>query len=164
MPYKDPEKQKAYDRARLSKRRKYFREYQRSRRRRGLNKKYKSHGDSIGYKAEELGLKILVGSKRIYRPSDLKWEGKLIDVKTAIKQHGHFIQWTTKESKQSSTYRWRFSLEKQFRKVDLYLIICQDKNYRVEHIFLIPDKILNKKNLSISENRIAKYSQYRLSL
>lgn len=154
MPYKAPEKQKSYDRARLPERREYFREYQRRRKPK----------ISIGYKAEELGLKILVGSKRIYRPSDLQWEGKLVDVKTAIKQHGHFIQWTTKETKQSSTYRWRFSLKSQFRKVDLYLIICQDQNYKVEHIFLIPDKVLNKKNLSISENRIAKYSQYRLSL
>lgn len=156
MPYSDPIKQKAYEHKRYLKRKAqgYFRDrYERKR----------PSNPSLGYLGEELAIKTLVNSKRIHRPSDLEWEGKRVEVKTAIKQHGHFVQWTTKKTTESKTYRWKFFL-KQLRQVDLYFIICQDKDKRVEHIFLIPDKELNKKNLSISENRINKYSKYRLSL
>lgn len=157
MPYKDPDRQREYDRERYGKRKAYFREYARNRAR--------SQGKrpSMGWETEEMGLSILEGARRIYRPCDLEWKGKLVDVKTAIKQRGHFIQWTTRESLKSSTYRWRFSLEKQFRKVDLYLVICRNEDKTVEHVFLIPDRDLKKPNLSISENRVSKYSQYRLA-
>lgn len=126
---------------------------------------YESHGTSLGYKGEELGLKVLANSKRIHRPSDLEWHGKRVEVKTAIKQHGNFIQWTTKELMKSSSYRWKFLLKRQRGKVDLFLLICENADKEVEHILLIPDKDLKINNLSISEGSIyKKYSKYRLSL
>lgn len=151
MPYSDPKRQKAYNRS--PKRLAYFRQYSRKRR---LLKPY--HGNSLAYKAEELGLKILIGSRKISRPCDINWEGKLVDVKTGIKHDSN--HWTTRGK--NTTYRWKFFL-KQLRKIDLFLIICQNRDNKVEHIFLIPDKMLKTKHLSISENRIDKYSQYRLS-
>ena len=147
MPYKD-------SKAGNIKRKAYWREYHRLHR-------IRRKGTSIGYKAEELGLKILIGSERIYRPCDLKWEGKLIDVKTGIKHNSN--SWLKNRPNLNQTYRWKFYL-KQLRKVDLFLIICQDQEEKVEYIFLIPDKVLKTKNLSISENRINKFSSYRISL
>jgi hypothetical protein len=98
----------------------------------------------------------LVGSKRIYRPSDLEWTGKKIEVKTSIKY--------LMPGPNNKTYRWKFYLRKQLRKVDLYFLVCQDKDKKVKYIFLIPDKEIKVQNLSIPESKINKYSRFLLTL
>jgi len=148
MPYADPIKRKEYARSRNPLRRAYWREYARKHRKKGI---------SIGYKAEEFALKILKDSKRIYRPVDLSWEGKLVEVKTAIKR-----LYDTGFRK-GKTYHWKFYL-KQLRKTDLFLIILQDKNKRVEKVFLIPDSIFKSKNLKIAESKIGLYSNFEITL
>lgn len=136
-------------------RREYFRIYRRTHPSKNPNKyKYEHYGQSIGYKSEIEAIKILVGSKRIMRPCDLEWEGKLVDVKTAIKRKG----------KGRNTYTWNFLLKKQKGKIDLFLILCRDEKERIEHIFLIPDKDLKVNNLSISERKINKYMKYKLTI
>lgn len=148
MPYADPIKQKEYDLKRYPFRKKYWKEYRKEH-------KYKSKGQSLGYKGEEIALKLLVGSKRIYHPSDLEWVGKKIEVKTSIR----YLQ----PGKNTTTYRWKFYL-KQKGKVDLFFLICEDETEKVKYIFLIPDKDINVRNLSIPESKISKYSKYLLTL
>lgn len=149
MPYKDPLKQKEYDKSRYSSRIQYWKNY------RKLHPiKYNSHGESLGYKGEELALKVLVGSKRIFRPSDLEWKGKRVEVKTSIKY----------SMPDTKNFRWKFYLNRQVGKVDLFLLICEDKDKKVEYIFLIPEKEITVKNLSIAESKIYKYSRFLLSL
>jgi len=110
-----------------------------------------------------MALNILKGSKRINRPCDLEWKGKLVDVKTGIKQklsNKHI----NGERVEGNTYRWKFLLKKQKGKVDLFFIICKDLEEKVQYIFLIPDKDIKSKNLNISENKVHKYSKYLLTL
>jgi len=159
MYTRDPIKEKE----RSLKRREYFRDYQRRRRALGLTKPYKSHRMSMAYKSEVYAQSLLQGSKRIYRPCDLEWKGKLIDVKVSTKSHilGHSLK--DNIHYQSNTYRWKFFL-KQLRKVDFFFIICNGLKGETEYIFLIPDKELKHENLSISEKNISKYSKYLLKL
>ena len=154
---------------RSKRRQEYFREYRRlhPQKYNPNSKRKKSHyepyGTSLGFKGEILAQDYLKGAKKINRPCDYSWQGKLVDVKTAIKQ-----KMTNKhvngEIVKTSTYRWKFLLEKQKGKVDLFFIICKDLEDRVEYIFLIPDKDISCKNLSISEKRIEKYSKYLVAL
>lgn len=144
--YKDPEKKKEYDRLRGISRRAYFREY-----RRKHPQPYKSRGESLGYKGEELALTVLVGSKKIKHPCDLNWNGKLVDVKTAkptITNRG--------------TYRWKFLLVKQNHVADLYLLIRKGADDKVIDIYLIPNT--GKNNFSFNENTAIKYKKYLLTL
>ena len=144
MPYKDPIKEKE----RSLKRREYFKLYRRS------HPQTADRWNSLGYKGEEFTLSKLTGSIRIYRPSDLEWNGKKVEVKTAIKQ---LIPNSTK-------FRWKYFLKKQLRKVDLFFIICEDKNKKVEYIFLIPDNEIHVNNFTISEKNIQKYARFLLEL
>lgn len=148
MPLKDPIKRLEYERNRYASRREYWKQYQRDHK-----KEYISSGSSLGYLGEEEGLGLLSGSRRKFRPSDLEYEGKLIEVKTAIKQLSHTS---------TKAFVWKFYL-KQLRQVDKFLIICKDFDKSTKYIFLIPDKDLKIKNLAISANKIKKYSQYLLS-
>lgn len=150
MAYKDPERQREYNRLRGISRRTYFREYRRLHPQIQTNI---SHGTSMGYMGEELALKVLVGSKRINRPCDLSWEGKLVDVKTAMptKENGRTIA------------RWKFLL-KQKQSADSFLLIRKDINDKVIDIHLIPSKAIRGNNLSFNENTVIKYKKYLLSL
>lgn len=148
MPYADPIKQKDYDKRRYPERLKYWREYHR--------KNSTSKGNSLGYNGEELALKVLVGSKRIYHPSDLEWTGKKVEVKTSIKY--------LLPGQHTKTYRWKFYLKRQIEKVDLFFLICEDKNKKVEYIFLIPNSEIKVENLSIPESKVKKYSRFLLTL
>jgi hypothetical protein len=139
---KDPEK----ERLRGISRRAYFREY-----RKKHPQQYIGHGTSIGYRGEELALKVLIGSKKINRPCDLSWNRKLVDVKTAKPTMTN-----------RGTYRWKFFLMKQKDTTDLYLLIRKDNDDRVIDIHLIPN--FGKSNLSFNENTVIKYSKYLLSL
>ena len=146
MPYKDPEREKL----RSLNRRDYFREYRRKNPQIRLS--HLSQGISMGYRGEELALKVLVGSKKINRPCDLNWNGKLVDVKTAkptITNHGTIC-------------RWKFLLSNQIQVVDLYLLIRKDFDDRVIDIYLIPN--MGKKNLSFNESTSIKYKKYLLTL
>ena len=134
--------------ARSQGRREYFREY-----RRKHPQKYKSHGDSLGYMGEVLALNILVGSKRINRPCDLSWNGKLVDVKTA-----------KPTLQKGGGNRWKFLLSKQKNKIDLFLLIRKDKDDKVIDIHLIPNGSIRGKNISFNNNTVTKYSKYLLSL
>jgi hypothetical protein len=163
MPYKDPIKQREYDQSRKESRRLYFREYRRKHPQpyKYTKSKYiKRHGESriahahaLGDSGEEIALKVLVGSKKIYRPCDLDWNGKLVDVKTAK---------PTKNIR--SIDRWKFLLSKQKGKIDLFLLIRKDKEDRVIDIHLIPDKEIRYKNISFNNNSVIKYSKYLLTL
>lgn len=145
---------------RSKRRREYFREYRRLHPQRI---QYVSYGTSLGYRGELLAQEILKGSERINRPSDLKWEGKLVEVKTARKQ---LLSNKNIKGKRilGSTYRWKFLLTHQRRRVDLFFFICKDTNDKVEYILLIPDEDLRFNNLSITEHTIKKYSKYLLTL
>lgn len=127
--------------ARSQKRLEYFRRYQEQHHLRV----------SMAYKGEALGLKVLIGSKRIYRPCDLSWEGKLVDVKTAKPTINN-----------QSQNRWKFLLKKQKSVADLYLLICKDTEDKVVNIYLVPN--LGKDNLSFNEKSSIKYKKYLLSL
>ena len=150
------DKAKARSKSRIT----YFSEY---RKLHPQNNHYSSYGTSLGYGGELLAQTILKGSKRIHRPSDLQWEGKLVEVKTAKKQllSNKNIQGTRISG---NTYRWKFLLTKQKGKVDLFFLICKDINDNVQYILLIPDKDLRFNNLSITEHTIRKYSKYILTL
>lgn len=150
MAWKDPEKKKEYDRQRGQRRRAYFREYRRNN---PQIQTYESHGTSIGYQGEELALKVLVGSKRIHRPCDLDWNGKLVDVKTAMPTKGVGVK-----------RRWKFLLSKQKGVVDLFLLISKDEDGRVLGIYLVPDAEIKGKNISFSSNTIHRFKKYLLSL
>lgn len=145
MSYKDPEK----ERQRGIRRREYFREY---RHKHPQISKYKPI-KSIGYEGEVLALNILVGSKKINRPCDLSWNGKLIDVKTAKPT----IQ-------KGGGNRWKFLLSRQKNKIDLFLLIRKDDNNKVIDIHLIPNEDIRGKNISFNENTVIKHSKYLLSL
>ena len=80
------------------------------------------------------------------RIADIKWQDKLVDVKTAIFN--------------IKTNRWKFLLSKQKGKVDLFLVFCKDSEERTKYIFLIPDKDLKFKNLNISLRSIGYYKKY----
>ncbi len=153
---------------RSSKRREYFKKYRRlhPRNSKAFNKSIKSsyisHGTSVGYKGEIEALSILKGSKRIFKPCDLEWKGKLVDVKTGIK-HLYVNKHVNGDRVSGNTYKWKFLLSKQKGKVDYFLVICKDLDERIEHIFLIPDKEIEVKNLSIPEKNIHKYSKYLLA-
>lgn len=142
------------ERLRGIKRRAYFREYRRNHPqpynyRKGV---YKSHGTSMAYKGEETGLKMLVGSKKINKPCDLDWNGKLVDVKTA----------KPTASTNGGQNRWKFLLT-QRRTADLFLLICKDREEKTVGVYLIPNKDIKYKNLSFSINSI-RYKKYLLSL
>jgi hypothetical protein len=149
MPYKDTIKEKE----RTLKRKDYFRERYHRLRDMGLWKyEYKPNGTSMGYRGEIFANKLLVGSKRVYRPSDLFWEGKLVEVKTSS-----LIR--TK----SRNFGWKFLLTRQLHKVDLFLLICKDESGKVQYVLLIPDKDIEVKNLTISKSGITKFSKYLLT-
>jgi hypothetical protein len=162
MPFKDPVKLKEYERSRYSKRLEYWREYQRKRSKDPniIRIKQETHKEpifpGIAYKSEMLALSILEGSKRINRPVDLEWQGKLVDVKTAIKRVYHTGTCTGK------TNYWKFYL-KQLRKADLFLFILQNKDKKVERVLLVPDKVFNSKYLRIAENKLDSYSEYDIT-
>ena len=151
--------------ARSQKRKEYFKEYRRKHPQKYSYKKgkYNYIGTSLGYRGEMMALNILKGSKKINRPCDLKWKGKLVDVKTGIKRKLSNKHLNGKRVK-GNTYRWKFLLEKQKGKVDLFFIICKDLEEKVQYIFLIPDKDIKTKNLNICENKAYKYSKYLLTL
>lgn len=151
MPLKDPYLRQEYEKSRYPIRRQYWREYRRKHPRKN---QYVGYGQSLGYKGEELALNVLVGSKRIYRPSDLEWTGKRVEVKTSIKY----------SMPDTKNFRWKFYLNRQVGKVDLFFLICEDKDKKVEFIFLIPESEITVKNLSIAESKIHKYSRFLLSL
>lgn len=157
MPYSDPEKQKEYDRLRSLKRRAYFREYKREHPQPYVYKSnkstYKYKATSMAYKGEVLALKVLVGSKKINRPCDLDWKGKLVDVKTA----------KPTKTTNGGIVRWKFLLTKQKQVADLFLLICKGSDDKVIGIYLIPNKDIKHNNLSFSLNS-TKYSKYLLSL
>ena len=148
MPYKDGswgEKAKL----RSNGRRQYFRD-------RAAEIRHSTPGnfDSIGYIGEELGLHVLVGSKKIGRPCDLDWRGKLVDVKTALPTN----------NTNGGKPRWKFLLTKQKGIADFFLIICKNIDNTVQYIFLILDKDIKYKNLSFSSEGALKYSKYLLTL
>src|SRR3990167_2875077 len=64
--------------------------------------------------------------------ADFKYEGKLIDVKTAIfrQKWGH----------------WQFQLREQKGKIDYFLCLAKDKDFKTIYIFLVPDKEIYRKN------------------
>lgn len=159
MPYRDPIK----ERERSLKRREYFKYYQRKRKELGLTPKYKSHGESFGYKGEEIANSMLKDSERVFRPSDLRWQGKLVEVKISTKSKVLGHKYKTSIHYPTNTYRWKFFL-KQLRQVDFFFIICNGLDEKTEYIFFIPDKELSHKHLSISEKNIDKYSKYLLKL
>ena len=163
---------------RSNRRKEYFREYRRkhpskyiyipiykdkSKQISPKRREYVSQGTSLGYKGELLAQKLLKGSERINRPCDLKWEGKLVDVKTGIK-HKISNKHVNGKRVDGKTYRWKFLLSKQKGKIDLFFIICKDLENKVQYIFLIPDKDIKNKYLNISENKVNKYSKYLLTL
>ena len=140
---------------RSQRRTKYFREYRRKHRPPYVYKyhkgNYKSYGTSLGYGGEMLALKVLVGSKRIMKPCDLSWNGKLVDVKTA------------KPSKPiRGKDRWKFLLTKQVKTANLFLLICKDAEDKVKAIYLVPNE--GKKNITFNEVTAVKYQKYLLSL
>ena len=145
--------------ARAKKRRAYFREY---RRLHPQTQKYESHGTSLGYRGEVLAQEILQGAIKINQPCDLRWEGKLVEVKTSIKtlMTNRNLKGDTVPCK---TYRWKFLL-KQKGIAELFFLVCKDTEDKVQYILLIPDKDLNAKHLSIAETSISKYSKYLLAL
>jgi hypothetical protein len=132
-------------------RREYFKEYKKKK---GYS--YTSHGESMGYQAEKKCKELLSKSKWTHFPTDLEWKGLKIVVKSAKKQRG----WTGK--KKANTYRWKFYLS-QKGIADAFIFVCNDKDGKCEHIFLIPDKDIKSKHFSLSENSIpTKYLRYRL--
>jgi hypothetical protein len=126
----------------------YFKNY-----RRLHPQKYIGYGSSLGYKGELIGLKVLKGSKKINRPCDLSWRGKLVDVKTA-----------KPTSQKGGGNRWKFLLVKQKNKVDLFLLIRKDIYDKVIDIHLIPGEKIRGTNISFNERTVIKYSKYLLSL
>lgn len=144
---RDPIKRKEYLRLRGIRRRGYFREYRRA------HPSKRSPRTSLGYQGEELGLKVLVGSERVYRPCDLSWKGKLVDVKTA-----------NLRNPTRGIPGWRFLLTKQRQTADLYLIICKDLEGKVDAIYLIPNKDLKVNTLYFNQKTCVKYSKYLLSI
>lgn len=150
--------------ARSQGRKEYFREYRRKhpqskeyltdyRNKNPHKYKYVSYGDSLGYKGEMLALNILVGSKRINRPCDLSWNGKLVDVKTA-----------KPTLQKGGGNRWKFLLSKQKNKIDLFLLIRKGDDDKVIDIHLVPNESIRGKNISFNNNTVIKYSKYLLSL
>jgi len=117
----------------------------------------------LGKQGEILSLSILVGSKKIKRPSDILWNGKLVEVKTSIKSRYYTKVYKTMESIKGKTYRWRFLL-KQLGKVDYFLFILKDLNEKVVRVLLIPDKDIKVKNFQISESGLSKYDKYIMAI
>ena len=132
-----------------SKRRKeYFKKYRQNK------PQYKGFRKSSFYQGEVLALEILKGSKRIYRPCDLSWRGKFVDVKTSLP-----IKDNTKRN-----YRWKFSISRQNDVADFFLLICKNFHGSVAEIYLVPNKGINTKTITFTAEGAKKYSEYLLSL
>lgn len=153
MPFADPIKRKAYEKKRYSSRLEYWRKY----RQQHPAQRVHGFGQSIGYKAEMYSLNLLQGARRIYKPADLSWNGKLVDVKTGIKQ-----LYKTGQKRPSKTCYWKFYL-KQLRAVDYFLFVLQDSEKRVVKVFLIPDSVFKSKYLRLAESKLDLYAQYEIT-
>lgn len=127
-------------------------------------KNYNSNvNHELGKQGETLSLKLLVGSKKINRPSDILWNGKLVEVKTSIKSQYYTKVYKTMESIRGKTYRWKFLL-KQLRQVDYFLFILKDLDEKVVRVLLIPDEDIKVKNFQISESGISTYDKYIMAI
>mgnify|MGYP001617494574 CR=1 FL=1 len=126
------------------KRKKYFRDRRR--------KLYQYHGKSIGFMGEAEALTLLKVKEKLpngYKV-DIKWKGKLVDVKTAIyskKKRG-----------------WDFLLTRQKGIADLFLIICKDENKKTQFIFLIPDKEIKTKGFYVSKRNLHKFHKFEMKV
>lgn len=76
---------------------------------------------------------------------DIEWNGYKIDVKTSRLNLG------------KRCLRWKFLLKQQ--DVDYFCLVCFI-NESLEHILLIPRRILLYDNLSITKKSLLKYKQY----
>ena len=145
MPYKTGswgEQSKERNKRRLE----YFRQYQLTRL--GRPNTY----IEIGHIGEQEALIILNGSKKLSRKVDLEWNGKRIDVKTSsFHKRTHWMGW----------YFW---LKKQRGICDFYLLICKDMNKNNSHLFLIPEKEIDKNSLTISQTKINLFEKYQLKV
>ena len=107
MTYKS-EEWGEYEKTRSKKRLEYFKKYRKAHPQKQI---YKYQGTSLGYRGEIDALNILKSSEKIIKPCDLKWKGKLVDVKTGKKKLSR---------KTGKSYCWKFLLTKQKGKVDLF--------------------------------------------
>ena len=177
--YEQSPKRKAYRKAweKNEKRQQYLKNYRkinkeklsekRLERYKQLVKPKKHYGSNVNHKlgnqGETLSLKLLVGSKKINRPSDILWNGKYVEVKTSIKSQYYTKVYKTMESVRGRTYRWKFLLN-QLRNVDYFLFVLKDLDEKIVRILLIPDKDIKVKNFQISESGLSKYDKYIMAI
>ena len=146
---------------RSKRRREYFREYRRRnpqkanyKQKANYNKinRSKSVGsdDSTGIIGEKLALKFLAESKWVGDLYDMEWKNKKIDVKTS------------KPIKFRQSFKWKFSLERQKSKVDYFILFCLRSSNQLEGMYVIPDKEITVKNISIVVGSKSKYDKYKL--
>jgi len=153
MPYREerlePWGEKA--KARSQRRREYFRKYQLEKYGVGADRESKpNNDDSTGVYGEKIALSQLAKSKWAGGLHDIDWRGKKLDVKTSlISVFGPYE-------------RWKFSLARQKRKVDLFLLICLDRERNVQRMFLVPDSKVTAKNITIMVGGKTKYAAYEL--
>ena len=113
----------------------------------------KRFSESIGVKGEkEIEIVLEVEKRPLGFGCDYVWKGKLIDIKTSL---------PSKKNKYGHQY-WKFNLYKQKGKIDFFLCICKNEDKTTEYVFLIPDKDLFKKNLTIPIKKVKKYFKYLL--
>jgi hypothetical protein len=143
VPYKtDSWGKKAKERSK--KRLDYFKKYQLAR---------AGHPETyigLGHIGEQEALIILNESKRLSRKIDLEWHGKRVDIKTSLFHENG--DWKG----------WKFWLKTQRGLCDFYLLICKDRNMNNSHLFLIPEKEIDKNHMVISLSKISFFEKYRL--
>ena len=154
--YMEKYKELNRERDNLKKRERYHR-LVKNRKINGINVDHK-----LGKEGENLALKLLNGSVFIGRPSDLSWNGKLVEVKTSTKTNYYKRNYITLETEKTNYFRWKFLLH-QKGKVDYFLLILKEKDNSVTRILLIPDKDMTCKNFQISESKLQKYNKYILA-
>jgi hypothetical protein len=119
-----------------------------------------------GGNGELKALEILKGSTldRKHGSCDVRWEGKKVEVKTSIKRHPIILSRKTREFVECPTFGWRFDVKRQRGRADLFLLILNDLEGRVEYVLLIPDAELTVSQLNIAERHLGNFDKYRLTL
>jgi hypothetical protein len=161
MTLKDPEKRRIYERSRYEKRREYWKLYQRKRRKNYIPKHIEVP-QSLGVIGEREAITILNASYAKNRQVDLDWQGKRVEVKTAIKRTMTIRDNIYNRKYHGHTFFWKFYL-KQKDYADLFFFVLKNESGYTEWILLIPSCDLKVKHFRIAESKIHNYDKYMIS-
>ena len=161
MPYKDKEKQKAYEKARGVTRRTYFRE-----RARKISKTngsdYLPPNVEFPYNASCNGVGRIGEVAFLEKFSSAKWLGKPCDGECLLGKVD--IKTSKPIRKNTGRERWQFHLTRQRGIVDSFVLFCLDHDSNISKVLVVPDKEINAKDITIMTDGRSKYNKYAINL